>query len=131
MCPRFFEDDVGCLINTILDIKLQSGEFSARGEMDIDIKDLYSFSKEISQLYEILSGKAMLKESYGEMFISFEGDALGHITVTGMIEDEHGKNSLNFCSEIDQTSLPAFLLAMQNYCGEIMKGNEDKSSQKV
>ncbi len=110
--PEVFEDDIKYPENTILHINVNSYGFSAKATMDIDVKELAAFAKELLELYHSLSGKARLEEPYGKCnYIEFEAMSGGHIKVKGKIHDGRGGYSqeLSFENEFDQTCLRGFV----------------------
>ena len=65
-----FESDIEGPINTNMMVFITSNEFSAKTDMEIDIKDFARFSMELMDIYKSLKGEATIKEPYGyEKFI--------------------------------------------------------------
>ena len=84
-------------------------EFSAKADMDINIKDFAKFSMELMAIYNSLKGEATIKEPYGyEKFISFVAGRTGHIVVKGYLCDDSRSNELRFETVFDQTYLKIF-----------------------
>ncbi len=112
---KVFDKDVNIPVNSILNIKIYSDNFSAVTTMDIDIKMLQKFARKLSDVYTSLQGCAELKETYGNSFIMFRAMNNGHIYVTGNV-NSHCRNGyeqeLKFESEFDQSYLKAFVNAM-------------------
>ncbi|MBQ9966168.1 MAG: hypothetical protein IJO95_00855 [Clostridia bacterium] len=107
-----FEDDIHLSSNTIMDVFVKSNGFSGCSTMNINIKDFAKFSSNLNGIYETLTGEARIEEPYGmHMYISFNGDGQGHITVKGYLHsgDRIGnEHSLEFENCIDQTCLKDF-----------------------
>ena len=84
-----FESDIDYPINTNMTVLVTCNEFSAKTDMDINIKDFANFSMELMAIYNSLKGAATIKEPYGyEKFISFIADRTGHIVVKGYLCDD-------------------------------------------
>ncbi len=113
--PEIFEDDMYLPVNTIMEVMVQSADFSAFVTMDIAIKDLVQFAFDLTQIYKTLSGEARIEEPYGtHMFISFAGDGKGHVTVKGHLNDSRNEHILEFQNAIDQTCLKKFAFDLFN-----------------
>ena len=105
-----FESDIEGPINTNMMVFVTSNEFSAKADMDINIKDFAKFSMELMAIYNSLKGEATIKEPYGyEKFISFAADRTGHIVVKGYLCDDARSNELRFETIFDQTYLRGFV----------------------
>ena len=103
---RIFDDEKGCPSDTITSVEVESHGFSGRASMDISVKELIKFADDLSGIYECLTGKARLRETFGNMYISFAGDGRGHIGVEGMLSmDCH---CLEFENIVDQTDMKEF-----------------------
>ena len=77
-----FESDVEYPINANMTVFVTCNEFSARADMDIDVKDFAKFSMELMDIYRSLTGEASIKEPYGyERYITFVADRTGHIVM--------------------------------------------------
>lgn len=110
--PMVFETDIEYPENTTLNIKVVSDGFSADATMDVDVKTLAEFAKDLLHLYKSLSGKARLEEPYGvHNYIEFEAITKGYITVKGNIH-HRGRSGysqeLSFENHFDQTFLQDF-----------------------
>ncbi len=118
--PQIFEADIKLPTNTILSIEVKSDGFAANTTMDIDIKDLAKFSKDVCHIYETLKGEARLEEPYGQqMYLSFVGNGRGHIAIKGHLHKGNRNGSeqvLEFENDIDQTCLKQFCYGLlSNY----------------
>ena len=106
---NIFESDIKYPENTTMTAFVSCNGFSAKAEMDIDIKEFAEFSKNLMGIYNTLEGEATIKEPYGyEKYISFTADKTGHIIVKGYLCDGFRNNELRFESVLDQTYLKAF-----------------------
>ena len=88
---QVFESDIKYPSNTILSVCVSSSGFSAATTMDIDIKAICDFCNELENVYNTLKGSTKIQEAYGNQYILFSGDGLGHIVVSGFL-DSHGAN---------------------------------------
>lgn len=105
----FFENDINSSSNTIMTVSVTNDGFSAKADMDIDIKEFAEFANELSVIYESLSGTATIKEPYGhQKFITFSADKTGYIKVKGFLCDDLKNNELRFENSFDQTYLKPF-----------------------
>lgn len=114
-----FERDIEYPINTNMTVFVTCNEFSAKTDMDIDVKDFSAFSKKLMAVYRDLKGNASIKEPYGyERFISFVADKTGHIAVKGYLCDDSRRNEMRFETIFDQTYLKRFAdELLTTYCG--------------
>ena len=111
--PKTCPEDLPFPVNTAMDIKVTSYNFSARAVIDTDAKRLAAFALDLNKMYENLQGSARLEETYGlHSFIEFEAVGRGHITVKGDIYSTvayRHSHRLCFENEIDQSYLKDFL----------------------
>lgn len=121
---QVFESDIAYPSNTILSVCVSSSGFSAATAMDIDIKAFCNFCNELEIVYNALKGSAKIQEAYGNQYILFSGDGLGHIMVSGFL-DSQGANGfwqeLKFENCIDQTYFPRFLKCLTNFSTHFKK----------
>ena len=112
---KVFESDISYPVNTELSVYIESDGFCGNTQMDMDIKMVRSFVKDLSSLYSILQGSAKIQEPYGyQQSIEFSGDRTGHIIIRGELHSmrpDH-RHSLQFENDIDQTYLPPFINAL-------------------
>ena len=89
------------------DVKIISGRFSFQGGFYFD--NFSEFTSSIENMAEKLVGTAELKEDYKDQSICLEVSSLGHVLVSGVIEEysSHAKK-LNFGFKTDQTCLSSF-----------------------
>ena len=114
---EIFEGDISYPTNTIMRVAVQSGDFSARTSMDIDIKEFAQFVSNLVNIYETLSDEAIIEEPYGQkMYISFIGNGRGHISVKGYLYSSNNgyEQRLEFENDIDQTDLRNFCYELKN-----------------
>ncbi len=106
-----YENDIRFPENTVMDIYINSDNFSARTYMDIDIKQFSEFSIKLYEIYRSLNGSAVIEEPYGKSFVKFEALKTGHIKIEGVL-DSKLKNGfaqkIFFENEFDQTFLKNF-----------------------
>lgn len=112
-CLRFSlhieEADTSFPINTLLTVYVKSNDFSAKADIDIDIKAFADFAIQLKTVYDTLSGEASIREPYGcQRYIKFEADKSGYISVSGLLCDDHEANELRFYNSFDQTHLKLF-----------------------
>lgn len=121
---QVFESDIDYPSNTILSVCVSSSGFSASTTMDVDIKTIYDFCNKLGSVYIILTGSAKIQEAYGNQYILFSGDGIGHIRVAGML-DSQGANGfwqeLKFENCIDQTYFPSFLKGLTDFAAQFKK----------
>ena len=114
---EIFESDISYPTNTIMKAAVQSDEFSASTSMDIDIKEFAQFVFDLVNIYETLSGEAIIEEPYGvKMYISFSGNGRGHISVKGYLHSSNNgyEQQMEFENDIDQTYLRKFCYELNN-----------------
>ena len=121
---QVFESDIEYPSNTILSVCVSSSGFSASTTMDIDIKAFCNFCNELEIVYNTLKGSAKIREAYGNQYILFSGDRLGHIMISGFL-DSQGANGfwqeLKFENCIDQTYFSSFLKGLANFTAKFKK----------
>lgn len=119
-----FESDIEYPINTNMTVSVKNNEFSAKTDMDIDIKAFADFTDQLKKVYDTLSGEAMIKEPYGyQRYISFQADKTGHVIVKGYICDDMKNNVLCFENSFDQTFLKSF---SNELCSMYLKYKQEK-----
>ena len=114
---KIFESDISYPTNTIMKVVVQSDDFSAGTSMDIDIKEFAQFVSNLVNIYETLSGEAIIEEPYGvKMYISFSGNGRGHISVKGYLHSSNNgyEQQMEFENDIDQTYLRNFCYELNN-----------------
>lgn len=105
-----FDNDIKYPINTIMNVFYKDENFSAKASLDIDVNDFVFFIKKLSDVYNKLSGEAIIEEPYSyKRFISFIADKNGYIKIKGYLCDDFKNNELNFENIIDQTYLKSFI----------------------
>ena len=96
------------------DLSIQSGGFACLGRRFF-FNDLMRFAKDMANLSKRLRGTATLGPDYEPDFVRFEATKLGHVIVSGDIE-EHGEHQhlMKFSFETDQTYLHPFLESLES-----------------
>ena len=131
-----FEEDIDIPINSMLNVKIYSDNFSAATTMDMDIRAFRIFAEELFNVYTSLQGCAELKEPYGNSFIIFKAMTNGHIHVNGVVYNHcisGHEQELRFENEFDQTYLREFVNEIDNAtsrCREV-NGNERSAFNEV
>lgn len=121
---KILEKDILIPTNSILNVKVNSDNFTASTTLDIDISMFSSFTNDLLNIYNSLKGTAIIKEPYGSNFIEFIAKNNGHIYVKGKINNlcRNGYNQeLNFENEFDQTFLKEFAYDIYNECKKYLK----------
>lgn len=108
-----YERDIQCSTNTIMAVTVKSDDFSAKADMDIDIKEFINFASQLSLLYSKLKGTAIIQEPYGnQQFIRFAADKTGHIIISGKLiscgQSGH-QQELSFENCVEQTFLSSLM----------------------
>ena len=111
--PKIHEQDFAYPVNVCLDVKVSSYGFSADTFMDVSVQGIAEFALKMKNLYETLSGEAILEEPYSvHNYIEFVAKKGGHIGVTGRLNNKSTfgyTQEINFENEIDQTYLRDFV----------------------
>lgn len=109
---EIFKKDIEIPTNSILNVKIDSDNFTAITTMDIDLNSFKKFARELLNIYDSLDGSVILKENYGDNYIEFKANHSGHIFVNGVVHN-HCRNGhiqeLKFENEFDQTYLKDFV----------------------
>ena len=89
------------------------GGFSGHVDAGLRAEELRGFRNSLEQLYETLTGEAVLESMEDWVRLTFVGDGIGHIAVSGYVRDEPGiSNELHFHLAIDQTFLPGIIASL-------------------
>ena len=109
------DEEAGNPYNCYFRIKALSDGFSALSAgCEYDSKALKRFIKELDELIDF-KREAVHFEEYGYgSTITFSGDGMGHIKVSGVIYGEHRSQSLLFEFMTDQTVYPSFIKELRN-----------------
>jgi hypothetical protein len=87
-------------------ITISAGPFSGATDAYCEPSDFARLPPELEGLYDRLRGVAKFETIEGQIGFTLTGDGLGHITLSGFLEDcPGGSNRLNFSIEFDQTLL--------------------------
>lgn len=98
----------GNWLSAVVDVAV--GKFFGQITGDLRAEEFVSFRKQLHELYQSLNGRAEFHTLEGWIYLSLEGDGIGHMKCEGFILDEVGVgNRLAFRLDIDQTFLPALL----------------------
>ena len=119
---RVQKEDVGLPVNTTLKVAVESENFRGWAVLDVDVRELIRFQRELTNLYRTLAGTARIQEPYGyRMSLRFVGNGRGQITGEGDLRSRDGGGNdyrLSFSQVVDQTCLEPFLRQMAEICGE-------------
>jgi hypothetical protein len=86
------------------------GAFTGRLERALRTDELERFRQELQQLYERLTGEAVLASMEHWIHVRFVGDGRGHVEARcWLCDDPAFGNDLDFRLHLDQTDLPALL----------------------
>ena len=98
---------------------VSSGRFSCSGH-PFYFDDLKSFTKNITQAYDKVEGKARLGDVFEKDFIEISVLTNGHVTVAGFVV-QHGPphQELHFTFGCDQTFLPEFLKSLKQVAKDL------------
>jgi len=96
-------------------ITIKVDRFSGDITADYEDRDFVKLQSDLTKLHETLSGTAILYHRDEQFVLQFEGDGLGHITISGtaLAYPTYG-NKLDFSLAIDQSYLPALITQLQN-----------------
>jgi hypothetical protein len=84
--------------------------FRARFDAFLMTSDFPPFRDALRRLWEDLRGEAVFETLEKQVLLRVRGDGLGHMTVSGQLEDIAGMgNRLSFALELDQTHIAATL----------------------
>ena len=109
------DEEAGNPYNCYFRIKALSDGFSALSAgCEYDYKALKLFIKELDELIDFKREAVHFEEyGYGSK-LTFSGDGMGHIKVSGVIYGEHRSQSLLFEFMTDQTVYPSFIKELRN-----------------
>ena len=96
-------------------INIKVDRFSGDITADYEHRDFVKLQSDLTNLHEALSRTAILNHRDEQFVLEFEGDGLGHITISGtaFAYPTYG-NKLDFSLSIDQSHLPELIMQLQN-----------------
>jgi len=110
--------DYSCLL------VVESHGFSAARPFYFDEHHLKTFLENLDATESKLEGEAILRHSYEEDRVSFEGSRNGHVVVSGLlVEHSECTQQLEFCFQTDQTVLKPLIQAFR----KIKSGSEGEA----
>lgn len=95
-------------------IQAISGAFSGEDSFCSTRKDLSAYSAQLTDMYNTLSGKAVLLDYDSDNFLQFEMHDTGSLTLTGQLGGSHREHFVKFEFDTDQTALPSFIYGLSN-----------------
>jgi hypothetical protein len=78
-----------------------------------DSPPLAEFVERLAHVERTLVGEAKLGQLYEDSYVSFTGDGLGHVTVSGLLVEGVPTQRLQFSFTTDQTALGPFIADLQ------------------
>lgn len=110
------EETAGNPYNCSFDMKIISGSFSGIADKcEYDHKEWLELVEQLKELALNKRNKVVMQEiGYGNKII-FDGDRLGHITVSGTVYGDAMTHSLTFEFQTDQTVFPSFIDQLQQF----------------
>ena len=115
---RHFKEDeaYGNPYNCTFDLHVRSGNFTGYAEgCEYDYKELQRFTRQLEDLYLFKTDRVELKEiGYGSTVL-FEGDGVGHISISGTLFGHAKRQVLQFEFTVDQTALPPFIDQLKEF----------------
>jgi hypothetical protein len=96
-------------------LSLRADNFSYEATNNVYVGEYLAFAKELSAVYETLSGSARLLGSDWPFSLNLMANATGHILLSGEILDLKGYNKLSFGFEMDQTGLVPITAALRKF----------------
>ncbi len=113
---HYIEDEMaGNPYNCTFNIRIISGVFSGLADgCEYDYKEWKKFIEQLNDLILFKTNEAILYEiGYGGK-ISFKGDKLGHIKISGLVYGNAMSHSLQFEFMTDQTVFHSFINELRN-----------------
>jgi hypothetical protein len=99
------------------DLEVAAGAFRGAFSSTIRNEDLERFRRQLTPLYEHLSGTATLEALEGWLCLDLSGDGRGHLEAKAQLCDQPvSGNSLEFRLYLDQTNLPALIRQLDEVC---------------
>lgn len=95
--------------DTLLWVKVVSGEFSGRGMFACYWSSLLGIVSALSELYRFERKETELWDREWENWLKFSMDRSGHLTISGRLYDEVSSQTLEFELVTDQTALGLWL----------------------
>ena len=94
-------------------VRMKSSSFSGISSFCASSNAINEFSSLLNDIYDRLSGEAILSDNDSDGFISFEGKANGSINVEGLIGGSHRDQYAKIAFISDQTCLKSFIEPLQ------------------
>lgn len=110
------DEQSGNPYNCSFNISVISGKFSGFAEgCEYDYKEWKKFVRQLEALYNFELNEVKLNEiGYGST-VTFAGDQLGHLEISGIIYGDAMEQSLTFCFVSDQTVLKDFITQLKMF----------------
>lgn len=98
-------------------MELYNGSFRAKKKIEMEIRYIEVFMKDLEGVYKNLKGSASRLENLDMDFsILFESNEQGQISIIGVLFDgEIRQNKLEFNTQIDQSNLPQIIKDCNNF----------------
>ena len=91
-------------------VNVKAGGFSGQLNCDLMTTDFEKFKRELSKLYEELTGTASFDTIEKQVDIKIQGDGIGHFEADCSVMDSVGfGNKLEFKIDFDQTLIPELI----------------------
>lgn len=91
-----------------INIMIKTDTFCISEQMKVYTDDIVPFFNEFTDMYARLKGSAYIEEPYGnEMYIEFECDKTGHISIEASLHKNSGENTfvVYFAGKVDQSAI--------------------------
>ena len=107
---------------SLMTVRVESGGYCGDAELDVDLREIAAFARDLRKLYDTLSGEATVREPFGyKRFLSFSAEQRGHILVKGYLCDAMNDHELRFENQFDQTYLRTFSQELVAACSRYQR----------
>ncbi len=109
------DEKLGNPYNCSFGVKVVSGDFAgATHGLEIDYDQIKYLISQLQDLIDFKRDEVLFADSDNELELSFRGDGMGHIYVSGVIDADAGRQRLEFEFITDQTVYASFISELQN-----------------
>lgn len=112
---EYYSNDPRNGVNSTFSVRVVSSDFSGVGDFEYNIDEFKKFILSIMDMYELKINKVILKDQMysGRNTVEFTMDHLGHLNITGDLDEPGGEQFIHFKLGADQTYLVSFIESMK------------------
>ena len=112
---EYFSQDPRNGVNSIFSVRVVSGNFSGVGDFEYNLEEFKKFILSMKDMYDLKINRVVLKDQMysGRNYVEFTLDLLGHLNISGDLDEPGGDQFIHFSLGADQTYLKSFIESMK------------------